>query len=112
MNRYTSQGFDEYEDVNSRSRHLPGVTHGKTPSSKSDRRCHLTNKKNIKFYKPLGIHAGSLQVAYDQIIKLARSGKFSDDPALVQSLIPGVAFMNQHLMQELVKLDAKALTIY
>lgn len=74
--------------------------------------CRLTDKENIEFYRPRGMRAGSPQAAYDQVMKLARSGEFSDDPVLVQSLIPGVAFMNQQLMQELAKLDAKALAIY
>jgi hypothetical protein len=72
----------------------------------------LSGKENIEFYRPRGMRAGSPQAAYDQVIKLARSGEFSDDPVLLQSLIPGVAFMNQQLMQELAELDAKALAIY
>jgi hypothetical protein len=74
--------------------------------------CRLTGKKNIEFYSPRGMRAGSPQAAYDQVMKLARSGEFSDDPVVVQSLIPGVAFMNQQLMRELAELDAKALAIY
>lgn len=72
----------------------------------------LTGKETIAFYKPGGMRMGSPQQAYNQVLELAREGKFSDDPALVQSLIPGVAFMNQNLMTELGRIDDKALAIY
>jgi len=72
----------------------------------------LTGKQHIEFYKPGGMRMGSPQQAYNQILQMAREGKLSDDPALVQSLIPGVAFMNQDLMTELGRIDAKALAIY
>lgn len=73
---------------------------------------NLTGKQHIEFYRPRGMRMGSPQEAYDQILQLARDGKFADDPALVQSLIPGVAFLNQALMSELARVDAKALAIY
>jgi hypothetical protein len=72
----------------------------------------LTGKQHIEFYKPGGMRMGSPQQAYNQILEMAREGKLSDDPALAQSLIPGVAFMNQDLMTELGRIDAKALAIY
>lgn len=72
----------------------------------------LTGKQNIEFYKPGGMRMGSPQQAYNQVLEMAREGKLSEDPALVQSLIPGVAFMNQDLMTELGRTDAKALAIY
>jgi hypothetical protein len=72
----------------------------------------LTGKQHIEFYKPGGMRMGMPQQAYDQILQLAREGKFADEPALVQSLIPGVAFLNQDLMTELERADAEALTIY
>ena len=72
----------------------------------------LTGKQDIEFYKPGGMRMGSPQQAYNQILKMAREGKLSDDLALVQSLIPGVAFMNQDLMTELGHIDADALAIY
>jgi len=73
---------------------------------------HLTGKQHIEFYRPGGMRMGSPQQAYDQILQLAREGKLSDDPALIQSLIPGVAFLNQDLMTELARVDANALAIY
>jgi len=72
----------------------------------------LTGKKEIDFYRPGGMRMGSPQDAYNQVVELARKGKMGDDPAHVQSLIPGVAFMNQQLMQELGRIDKKALTLY
>lgn len=73
---------------------------------------HLTGKQNIEFYRPGGMRIGSPQQAYDQILQMAREGKLADDPALTQSLIPGVAFLNQNLMSELARVDEKALAIY
>ena len=72
----------------------------------------LTGKEKIEFYRPGGMRGGSPQEAYDRVLKLAREGRFTDDPALVQSLIPGVAFMNNELMSKLALIDAKALAIY
>ncbi len=72
----------------------------------------LTGKRQIDFYRPGGMHMGSPQEAYNQVVALARQKKFSQDPAFVQSLIPGVAYMNEQLMRELLTIDPKALAIY
>ena len=72
----------------------------------------LTGKQHIEFYRAGGMRMGSPQQAYDQILQMAREGKLSDDPALVQSLIPGVAFLNQNLMTELTRIDEKALEAF
>lgn len=73
----------------------------------------LTGKENIEFYRP-GIMLGGFapKEAYERILQIARDGKISEDPALVQSMIPKVSFLNQNLMQELERIDSNSLAIY
>jgi hypothetical protein len=71
----------------------------------------LTNKENLRFYKPTGFSKPS-QEAYNLLITLAQAGMFYDDPVFIQTLIPKIGEKNQELMEELTIIDQGALAIY
>lgn len=72
----------------------------------------LAGRRDITFYQPGGLAMFSPQEAVDKVLALARDGRLLANPAETGSYIAKVAWLSNSLMDELDRLDPKALQIY
>jgi hypothetical protein len=71
-----------------------------------------TGKPDFQFYKPQGMFVSSPDEVMAQILEFSKTGQFTQEAELIQSLIPKVGLMNNELMDELLKISVKDLSLY